>query len=75
MLGVVATPDQIWEFIFCLEPEAVTTCFARIDSLLRDRRYQQVSIAYSCSLLGYFRSFAILPTFCQETFWAWHSEI
>ncbi|XP_002125800.2 uncharacterized protein LOC100176663 isoform X2 [Ciona intestinalis] len=56
-LGVQATPDQIWEFIFCLEPEAVTTCFARIEPLLREKRYQQV--IDSCT--------AILKQYPQDT--------
>ncbi|XP_039251271.2 uncharacterized protein LOC120328794 isoform X3 [Styela clava] len=40
--GVRATPDEIWSFIFNLQPQAVTTCFARIEPLLKERRYQQV---------------------------------
>ncbi|CAK8698309.1 unnamed protein product [Clavelina lepadiformis] len=41
-LGITVTADQVWEFIFCLDPEAVVTCFASIESFLQHKCYQEV---------------------------------
>ena len=35
--------DQAWEFIFCLEPEAVGAFFSKVERFFKEEKFHQVS--------------------------------